>query len=171
MAASTVATAATVIAAVAAVAGATVAGVSAEQQAQAQSDAIKSEAKLRNAQSRQTARQLRKANAKRIAAMENQVLRGGGTGLLVTSDLDLIEQNASELELQAFNVETLGVNTLALGKAASDSFKEGGRSAAAGEGLAGVGRASSAIGSGFAVRARASSPRTSETRSAGAGGG
>ena len=147
-----VVTIAIVVGALAAVSGATVAGVSAEEQSQAQSDAVKAESKFRQAQSEQSARQLRKANAKRIASMENSLLRGGVTGLLGSSDLDLVEQNAAELELQAYNVEIFGANAAALGKSASDSFKLGGDRSAAGAGIAGVGQTASVVGSGFSAR-------------------
>ncbi len=133
---------------------ATVAGVQAEEAAQAASDAAKAQAKLQSAESEQTARQMRKDHARRLAIQRVQFGKAGVIAAVGTP-LDVLSENAGQLEIEARSVELFGANALALGKASASSFQAGGSLAAAGAGLRGAGEVAGTIGSGIAAKTTA----------------
>lgn len=124
------------------IANTAVTAVAQENIAQAASDAAKQDAKLRAAEGEQTARQMRKAHSRELAL---QRVRFGRAGVIaaVGTPLDVISENAGELELEARAVERFGSNVLAFGKSAASSFSEQGKFAVAGTSLAGASKAAS----------------------------
>lgn len=136
-----------ILAIVAIIASTTVTAVGQENAAQAASDAAKADAKLKHAEAQQTARQMRKQHARQLAL---QRVRFGKAGVIaaVGTPLDVLSENAGELELEARAVERFGKNVLAFGKSAASSFSQQGKFAVAGTTLAGVAKVAS-LASGF----------------------
>ena len=145
-----------VVSILAAVGGATAAGVQSEQAAQAASDAAKADAKLRAAEASQSARQMRKEHA-RLLAIQRVQFGKAGVIASVGTPLDVLSENAGELEKEATAVERFGVNVLAFGQAASSSFKAGGTLGAVGAGVSGVGEAAGIAAGGVAGAKKAGS--------------
>lgn len=127
----------------------TLSSTQAEAQAQAQSDAAKAQAKLQQAESEQTARQMRKEHARMLAVQRVQFGKAGVIAAVGTP-LDVLSENAGQLELEATAVERFGVNALAFGKAAASSFKAGGSLAVAGAAIGGAGKVAGIAAGGVA---------------------
>lgn len=136
-----------ILVAVLSIASTTVTAIGQENAAQAASDAAKAESKLRAAEAEQTARQMRKEHARRLAI---QRVRFGKAGVIaaIGTPLDVLSANAGELEIEAAAVERFGANVLAFGKSAASSFSQQGKFAVAGTTISGAAKVASLAAAG-----------------------
>lgn len=127
--------------------GSGVAAAGSIQQGQAAADAAKTQAQIALDEGRLEESRIRRASRRELAAQENAFRRSGIA--LEGSPLDLLAQNAGEMERNAVNVRRGTSNQVALLRTRADMAREAGRLGAASnalQGIANVGTGAASLG-------------------------